>query len=119
MIKIPHYSEAFAANGTTGGIIQVVASRAFWPGAVGYVSGDNQPGLKVIVLDMTDTTHIRVKLHPDEGISGDNRTVGAVSICDLSAYTVDLNSRITIPEQVIWQMPDGGVTPKLPTFWTT
>jgi hypothetical protein len=119
MIQIDAYKEAFAATGTKGGVIQVAASRAFWPGAKAYVEGTGLPGVAVIVLKLTDTTHIQVGLAPSEGVSADGRTTKNVAgqPADLSAYTVALGAAINVPTQMIFDLPQGGVVPKLPTFW--
>ena len=121
MITIPTYSEAFAANGGVGGAIQVGNSRNYWPGAKAYISGTGLPGVTVIILALVDATHIRVGLHPDEGVITNSscRQVAGSTPPDLSAYTTALSAKIDVPSQTVWMMPDGGVIPKLPTIWTS
>jgi hypothetical protein len=121
MVIIPAFKEAFAADGAQGGLIQVVASNKYWPGAVANIEGVGMPGLKVIILSATDATHIQVKLHPDEGVSSDGRTTKMVSgtqPADLTGYTTVKVSTINVPQQTVYDVPMGGVIPRLPNFWT-
>jgi hypothetical protein len=119
MMVIDDFSEAFAGNGAPGGIIEVAASRAYWPGATANISADNENGVQVIIVRAVNSTHIEVRLHPDEGvIQGTNLTrFVANQRPDLTAYTTAKNAKISVPRQTIFWMPGGGDVPKIPNFW--
>lgn len=118
MIVIPAYFEAFAADGGATGVIQIVDSTKFRPGAVGFCSADGLPGVKVIVLARVDATHIRLGLHPDEGMES-TKVAHDVSgkRPNLTGYTVAKSARIDIPEQSVFFQPGGGVIQPIPTIW--
>lgn len=98
MVIIPAFREIFGASGAAGGIIKVAASNKYWPGAVANIDQTGQPGVKVIILSATDATHIQVKLHPDEGVSSDNRSTrpsANLGPANLTGYTGGVSATAT------------------------
>jgi hypothetical protein len=118
VLTIPAYSEVFATDGDTTSVIEVADSKKFWPGSTAYIQGDNLEGVTVVVLALTDSTHIRVGLHPNDGVVTNqvSKFIAGQPV-DLSDYTTIANATIVVPRQTIWMMPDGGVEPRIPTFW--
>lgn len=111
MLTIPTFSEAFAADGAVGGLIVVADAKQYWPGSRGSVSADGLSGLDIQVVELVDDVTIRVR--PDRSDRQNPITyVGA----DLSAYTVLLNARITIPQQQIIYNQGGQIRDRIPTI---
>jgi hypothetical protein len=119
MFLIDAYKEAFGANGANNGLIQVLDSKKFWPGAKAYVEANGKPGLAVIVQALTDATHIKVSLDPSEGVSADGRTTRFVGTgpADLTGYTTVAVATINVPQQTVFDLPGGGVVPRIPTIF--
>jgi hypothetical protein len=123
MLVIPPLTATFVADGGASGAIQVASAEAFFPGAQGYISADGLVGVKIIVSAIIDDTHILVQKHPDEGVISPTMCVPVSGRPNLSAYTVLLNAKITIPSQTLFTTCDGylipqqGVIPKMPKNW--
>lgn len=119
MVVIPAFRELLGADGSTTGIITVAVSNKYWPGAVANIDATGMNGMKVIILELPDATHIRVKLHPDEGVSADGRSTRQVGQgpANLTGYTTANGAAINVPQQTVMDMPQGGVIPRLPNFW--
>jgi hypothetical protein len=112
MITIPDYSELFLADGAPGGVVSVVDSSKFWPSSRGSVEATGLSGMEIMVLQLIDSTHIKIKeIDP----FGPPRAV-VYSGANLTAYTVALGARITIPQQQLFYQNGGGVVDRIPTI---
>ncbi len=85
----------------------VTSTAAFRIGTKANVSDDNTAGVLVIVTEITDSTHMKVRIitptanQPDQGL---NLKLNAISYgtSDMSAYTTAQNARVDAPQQFIW-----------------
>lgn len=99
-IDAPAFAQAFAANGSALGSIQVASSAGFNPAATVFLSRDSHPGARGIVVSIPDSTHVVVRI-----VADDNEQQQAVQRygagSDLSTWTVVSNAKVWQPAQLV------------------
>lgn len=96
--ELASYYAAFAANGTTAGVIQLSAVTGLYPGMVGHIIDDNLLAGRVLITEIVDSTHIRVKLLAEEGVVP---TLNYYKSSDISAWTTANHAKINVPKQLV------------------
>jgi hypothetical protein len=101
----------FTANGGTDGTITVASTTPFRAKARAWVSDANSPSVEVIITEITDSTHLKVRLvTPPPAASPDQAPAYALNALnygtsDMSAYTTAQTARIDMPSQFIYNEP--------------
>jgi hypothetical protein len=119
-------SAAFTANGGTDGSITMASTTAFRKNAKCWLTSSGQPSLKVIITEVTDATHLKVRSIPDQltlmtaaqigsapgGSGGPVATVRHLGdfapkygTTDISAYTLAQTAKIDQESQFIYDEP--------------
>lgn len=118
---------AFTANGGTDGSITMTSTTPFRKGQKGWITSSGQPSLKVIITEITDATHLKVRAIPDQltpltaaqsagvasagGVAGPMNTSNVRHLADfapkygttdISAYTLAQTARIDCEQQFIY-----------------
>jgi hypothetical protein len=97
-IDVSSYSQAFAANGSASGSIQVADSSGFYVGCIGYL-WRNDAGARVMIVAIPDATHVQVRIIADDNEGQQiQQRYGAPS--DLTGWTTALASKISMPAQL-------------------
>lgn len=85
-IEVQAVSAAFAAAGTTRGVVQVASTTGFYAGCEAFVTATALPTKRCIIVAIVDATHLTLRV-----IADDNENQLPVQVygggSDLSAYT--------------------------------
>lgn len=97
-INIPAYGEALAANGTTGGVVQVVDTTKYGAGCEAWLSDTTGLTSRVKIMKIVDSTHMLVQVLLDSGSNVNSLSYGA---SDVSAFHTANTARIDMPSQML------------------
>ena len=93
VISTPAVAALMTVNATAAGIVTVADTSPFYCGAKVALSGDALESVSGIITDISDATHMGVRLdHTKDGSVSYGRS-------DLSAFTIAKNSKISMPAQ--------------------
>lgn len=99
-IQVPGNGEPLAANGSTAGVLTVVASNKYYVGATAWLSDNTGTRhQRVIITAILTSTTIQVRNLVSSGSDVSNLNYQAGS--DESAYTTANIARIDMPAQVV------------------
>lgn len=102
---------AFTANGGSDGTITVASTTPYRAKARAWVSSSGQPSKEVVITEVTDSTHLKVRLvTPPPASAPDQAPAYALNALnygtsDMSAYTTAQTARIDMPPQFIYNEP--------------
>jgi hypothetical protein len=108
---------AITADSTNAGVITIGSTTPFRAKAICWLSGTALASQKCIITEVTDATHLKVRLLPDQVTigTGSPLTGGTVrnlgdfapkyTNSDVSLYTLAANSRIDMDRQLIYDEP--------------
>lgn len=108
--------DSIAANitGVTAatGSCTVVSSAGFYEGAYAYLRANGQPGLQVKIIDIPDSTHVRVRAVLDPrggGVSTTSADIKADTNYGATDPTAYNGGVISMPSQLIYNSNDLGL----------
>lgn len=99
-VEVPAVTAAFAADGTATGSIQVASTTGFYVGAEAYLINNAGAGARVIIVAITDATHLVARIVADDAANQlPLQRYGGGS--NLAAWTLAGGAKISMPSQLV------------------
>ncbi len=94
-------------NGTSAGVVTLASTVGWKVGQRAFISDDNSTHREVIVIEVTDATHLVVRFTapvPNNPAQGLNLAYNSQNygVADVSGFTTAQNARIDAPKQFIY-----------------
>jgi len=95
------------ANGTAAGVVALATTAGWKVGTRAFISDDNSTHREVIVIEVTDATHLVVRFTspvPNSPDQGPNLGYNGMNygVADVSGFTTALNARIDAWKQFVY-----------------
>lgn len=98
-ISVPKFGAPLAANGGTDGTLQVADTTNLYVGQYGWLSDTAGHTQKVVIVSITDATHVKAIAVADDGSNVNQLSYAAGS--SFATFTTLNTSRLDCPQQVV------------------